>query len=55
VACQQFRLIFHHFCELAFQAFGNASIKAPAGAFYYPENGENSMREVCQAINRMLG
>jgi nucleoside-diphosphate-sugar epimerase len=29
--------------------------KAPAGAFYYVENGENSMREACQAIGRMLG
>lgn len=29
--------------------------KAPAGAFYFAENGENSMREVCQAIDRMLG
>ena len=29
--------------------------KAPAGAFYYAENGENSMREVCEAISRMLG
>ena len=28
--------------------------KAPAGAFYYAENGENSMREVCEAISRML-
>lgn len=28
---------------------------APAGAFYFAENGENSMREVCQAISRMLG
>lgn len=28
---------------------------APAGAFYYAENGENSMREVAQAISRMLG
>ena len=26
----------------------------PAGAFYYAENGENSMREVCEAISRML-
>ncbi|MDH3451830.1 MAG: hypothetical protein OEN20_05370 [Gammaproteobacteria bacterium] len=26
--------------------------KAPAGAFYYAENGENSMREVCQAMSR---
>jgi nucleoside-diphosphate-sugar epimerase len=29
--------------------------KAPAGAFYFAENGENSMREVCEAINRMMG
>ena len=29
--------------------------KAPAGGFYFAENGENSMREVCQAISRMLG
>lgn len=29
--------------------------KAPAGAFYYAENGENSMREACEAISRMLG
>jgi len=29
--------------------------KAPAGAFYYAENGENSMSEVCEAISRMLG
>jgi nucleoside-diphosphate-sugar epimerase len=29
--------------------------KAPAGAFYYAENGESSMREACEAINRMLG
>lgn len=28
--------------------------KAAAGAFLYAENGENSMREVCEAINRML-
>jgi nucleoside-diphosphate-sugar epimerase len=32
-----------------------AIAKAPAGAFYYAENGENSMREVCEAISRMLG
>lgn len=25
------------------------------GAFCFAENGENSMREVCEAINRMLG
>src|SRR5258705_318627 len=29
--------------------------KAPAGAFFFVEHGENSMREVCVAINRMLG
>ncbi|MBR1120375.1 NAD-dependent epimerase/dehydratase family protein [Bradyrhizobium lablabi] len=29
--------------------------KAPAGSFYFVENGENSMREACFAINRMLG
>jgi nucleoside-diphosphate-sugar epimerase len=29
--------------------------KAPPGAFYYVENGENSMREACRAIGRMLG
>ncbi len=29
--------------------------KAPAGAFYFAENGENSMREVCAAIGRTLG
>lgn len=28
---------------------------APAGAFYFAENGENSMREVCEAISRLLG
>lgn len=29
--------------------------RAPAGALYYVENGENSMREVCEAISRVLG
>jgi nucleoside-diphosphate-sugar epimerase len=29
--------------------------KAPAGAFYFAADGENSMREVCEAISRMLG
>jgi nucleoside-diphosphate-sugar epimerase len=29
--------------------------KAPAGAFYFAENGENSMREICEAVSRMLG
>jgi nucleoside-diphosphate-sugar epimerase len=29
--------------------------RAPAGAFYYAENGENSMREAASAISHMLG
>jgi nucleoside-diphosphate-sugar epimerase len=29
--------------------------QAPAGAFYYIENGESSMRDACRAIGRMLG
>jgi len=29
--------------------------RAPAGAFYYAENGENSYRELAGAIGRMLG
>jgi nucleoside-diphosphate-sugar epimerase len=29
--------------------------RAPAGSFYFAENGENSMLEACAAINRMLG
>jgi nucleoside-diphosphate-sugar epimerase len=29
--------------------------RAPAGACYFAENGENSMREVCEAIGRKLG
>jgi nucleoside-diphosphate-sugar epimerase len=32
-----------------------AIAKAPAGAFYFAENGENSMREMCAAVSRMLG
>jgi nucleoside-diphosphate-sugar epimerase len=32
-----------------------ALASAPAGAFYFAENGENSMRRVCEAINRKLG
>ncbi|HXD44059.1 MAG TPA: NAD-dependent epimerase/dehydratase family protein [Pseudolabrys sp.] len=32
-----------------------AADKAPAGSFYFAENGENAMREVCEAISRMLG
>jgi nucleoside-diphosphate-sugar epimerase len=33
----------------------SAIAKAPPGAFYFAENGENSMREVCEAISRALG
>ena len=32
-----------------------ALASAPSGAFYYAENGENSMKQVCEAINRGLG
>ena len=32
-----------------------AIASAPAGAFYFAENGENSMKQVCDAINRKLG
>ena len=31
-----------------------ALASAPAGAFYFAENGENSMKQVCEAINRAL-
>jgi nucleoside-diphosphate-sugar epimerase len=37
------------------QLYLAAIARAPAGAFYFAENGENSMREVCEAISRMLG
>jgi len=29
--------------------------RAPAGAFYYAENGESTLRDLCAAIGRMLG
>jgi nucleoside-diphosphate-sugar epimerase len=29
--------------------------RAPAGAFYYVENGEASMLQICKSISRMLG
>jgi nucleoside-diphosphate-sugar epimerase len=29
--------------------------RAPAGAFYYAENGENTMRDIAAAISRALG
>ena len=28
---------------------------APAGAYYFAENGENSMKDICEAINRTRG
>lgn len=37
------------------QLYMLATKSAPAGAFYYAENGESSMRDVCRAISRMLG
>ncbi|MCB1509529.1 MAG: NAD-dependent epimerase/dehydratase family protein [Hyphomicrobiaceae bacterium] len=43
-----------HIDDLA-DLYALALEKAPAGAFYYAENGENSMQEVCAAISRMLG
>src|SRR5205807_4884562 len=35
--------------------FLRALDKAPAGSFFYAENGEASMKSVAQAISRMLG
>jgi nucleoside-diphosphate-sugar epimerase len=35
--------------------YASAIDQAPAGSFYFAENGENSMLEACAAINRMLG
>ena len=35
--------------------YGIAIDTAPAGGFFFAESGENSMREVCEAINRKLG
>lgn len=32
-----------------------ALASAPPGAFYFAENGENAMKQVCEAINRKLG
>ncbi len=32
-----------------------ALASAPPSAFYFAENGENSMKQVCEAINRTLG
>ncbi|MBI1396393.1 MAG: NAD-dependent epimerase/dehydratase family protein [Betaproteobacteria bacterium] len=32
-----------------------ALAKAPAGAFYFAENGESSMRDLAAAVSRMLG
>lgn len=35
--------------------YGLAMERAPVGAFYFAENGENSMREICRAIGLGLG
>ena len=35
--------------------YARALRDAPAGAFYFAENGENTMREVCAAIGQALG
>jgi nucleoside-diphosphate-sugar epimerase len=37
------------------ELYSLALASAPAGAFYFAENGENSMRQLCEAINRRLG
>ncbi|MFY0610254.1 MAG: hypothetical protein JXQ99_01915 [Hyphomicrobiaceae bacterium] len=34
--------------------YGRALDRAPPGAFYFVENSENAMRELCEAINCML-
>ena len=41
----------HDLAELYLLALNGA----PAGAFFYAENGENAMRDVCVAISKMLG
>ena len=43
-----------HIDDLA-ELFRLALVKAPPGSFYFAENGENSMRELCEAINAMMG
>ena len=43
-----------HIDDLA-ELYALALERAPAGAFYYAENGENSMRETASAISHMLG
>jgi len=43
-----------HIDDLA-ELFRLALVKAPPGSFYFAENGENSMRELCEAINTMIG
>jgi nucleoside-diphosphate-sugar epimerase len=35
--------------------YASAIDKAPPASFYFAENGENSMRETCESINRMFG
>ncbi len=43
-----------HICDLV-ELYILALEKAPAGSFYYAENGSNSMREVCLVINEAKG
>jgi nucleoside-diphosphate-sugar epimerase len=43
-----------HIDDLA-ELYLRALAKAPAGASYYAENGEASMRRVCESISRALG
>lgn len=37
------------------ELYARALKDAPAGAFYFAENGENTMREVCAALGQALG
>ena len=41
-----------HICDLV-DLYVLALEKAPAGSFYYAENGSNSMHEICQRINEI--
>jgi nucleoside-diphosphate-sugar epimerase len=43
-----------HIDDLA-ELYALALEKAPAGSFYFAENGENAMAETCRAISRALG
>lgn len=43
-----------HIADLA-ELYLRVLENAPAGSLYWAENGENSMAELCHAINRMMG